>query len=169
MGVKHLHRQIRKAHERIRLAAQDQYPLDHIAQLAHISRPGIAHKDLLHLLRQFGDRFVHPLRAVAEEIRGQLKDVLSALAQRGQLYRYHRYPEIEVPAEALFFDLFLKVEAGGADELEADLLLLRASERPYRALVYEAEELRLQREREVAYLVEKKRALVGDLDQPRLV
>src|SRR4029079_3125681 len=56
-----------------------------------------------------------------------------------------------------------------ADDADVDLLLARRADRANRAFLQHAEQLRLERHRYLAHLVEKQRAAVGDLEQALLV
>src|SRR5437867_9701575 len=75
---------------------------------------------------------------------------------------------VELRAEASGAHQRLKIFGGGGDDGDVDRDVPRASETPYGALLDDLEQLRLQRQRKVAELVEKQRAAVRGLEQPGL-
>ena len=64
----------------------------------------------------------------------------------------------------LLGDQRLQVLVGRADDAHVDRDLLAAADALDHAVLQEAQQLRLQRQRHVADLVEEQRAAVGDLD-----
>ena len=75
---------------------------------------------------------------------------------------------VELRTEASGAHQRLKIFGGGGDDGDVDRDVPRASETPYGALLDDLEQLRLQRQRKVAELVEKQRAAVRGLEQPGL-
>ena len=87
-----------------------------------------------------------------------------ALAQRRDVQREHGEPVVEVGAEAAAVHLALEVAVGGGDDAHVDACARSRADALDLALLQRAQQLRLQRERQLADLVEEQRAAVGDLE-----
>ena len=99
------------------------------------------------------------------------RNVLAPLAQRRHLDAQHVEPVEEVLAEAAGADLGLEFARGRGDHAHVDAARLRFAERAHFLLLEDAQQLDLERQRQLADLVEEERAAVG-LDEeaaPRAV
>jgi hypothetical protein len=96
-----------------------------------------------------------------EEQRHQLGQVLAPLPQRRQVHLDHREPVVQVAAEAALGDLADHVAVGRGHHPHVVALGLARAERDDLAGLEHAQELGLQRDRQVADLVEEQRAAVG--------
>ena len=76
----------------------------------------------------------------------------------------HAQAVVEVLAERAFADHAPQVAMRGRDDADVHFLRLRGAEPLERAFLQHAQELGLQVEREIADLVEKQRAAVGQLE-----
>ena len=79
---RHAHRQLALPDEIA--VRQDARALDHVAQLAHVAVPGAAAEQAFRARRQPGQRFLQPLRRLAHERGGQIRNVFAPIAQRRQ-------------------------------------------------------------------------------------
>ena len=101
--------------------------------------------------------------ALHEGVRQQRR-VARARAQRRDVDDDLRQAVVEVLAEAAVRDQRLQVLVRRADDAHVDRDLVAAADALDHALLQEAQQLGLQRERQVADLVEEQRAAVGRLD-----
>ena len=110
-----------------------------------------------------------PLRAIAHERRGQVRNVFAPIAKRRQRQLDDVEAVEQVVAEASGRDLGAQIAVGRGDD--ARRRRLRGSSEPTRCTSpysSDAQQLGLHRERQLADLVEEQRAAVGGFEQPRL-
>ena len=120
------------------------------------------------LRRQFLSRLLILDAVLLEEVLGEERHVLPALAQRRQLHGNHMKAVEEVLPELPFFHHLAQLDVGRGDDPDVDLDRLDAAEPHELALLNDAQELGLRLERDVPNLVEENRALVGELEEPLL-
>ena len=101
-----------------------------------------------------------------EEVVRERQDVARARAQRRHLDVDDVEAVVEVLAEAPRRDLVGEVAVGRRDDADVDLHGLVAADALERALLEDAQELDLDRRRDLADLVEEERAAVGLLEAP---
>ena len=94
----------------------------------------------------------------------QDEDVVAALAQRRNLDREHRQPEEQVLAELPLGHPLLEVAVGRGDDADVDVQRLGAADPLETPLLERAQDLRLQRQRQLADLVEEQRAAMRQLE-----
>ena len=142
----------------------DHQPLDDVAQLADVTRPGIALQDG----QGRGLERLDPAPVLARELRhevvGQQTDVVRTVAQRGHEDRNDVQPEVEILAKAAAANFRLKVLVGRAQHAHVDFDPCRAAHRLHRLLLQDPQHLGLRLQAHVADLVEENRAAVGDLE-----
>ena len=107
-------------------------------------------------------------RVVGEEVLGQERDVLGALAQRRQGDGDHVQAVVEVLAEGALLHQAVEVGVGGGDDPHVGAHDLDAAQPHELLLLDHPQQLRLGVGRDVADLVEEDRAVGGDLEQPLL-
>ena len=105
-----------------------------------------------------------PLSDVAKEVIRQVRNVFAAIAHRRHLDVHDRQAEIEIFAEGALVDLFAQVAIGCREHADIDLVRAIAADALDLALLEHAQELGLQRDVELADLVEEDRAAVGLLE-----
>src|SRR6185312_4134743 len=127
--------------------------LEDVAQLAHVAGPVV--------LLEEAQRAPGQLRAAAEKVPRQWRDVLLALAQGRHAHAQHRQAMIGVLAEAALAHLALEIAVGGGDDAYVDLAISRGAERLDLAPLERAQEARLQVHLQLADLVDEQRAAVG--------
>jgi hypothetical protein len=101
------------------------------------------------------------------EVLGQFEDVAFALTQRRQLDRELREAVVQVLAEFAFADQRRQIAVGRGDDPHIDFVGVVGTQRTNLAFLQHAQNLRLQRQRHVADLVEQQRAAIGRIEQPR--
>ena len=146
------------------VAGQDRRPLDDVFQLAHIARPVVIDQRAHRALGNLGDLLAELGADRLEEVIGQRRDVVLALAQRRDMDREDIDSVKEVVAETAVGDHALEVLIGRGDQPEIGGQRLGVTDRAVFALLQHAQHLGLNAEREVADLVEEQAAAVGDLE-----
>src|SRR4029434_10080824 len=103
-------------------------------------------------------------RVPLEKRVGENRDVVAALAQRGDAQRKDLQPIIEIFAEETSGRLLCDVTIRCRDDAHVDVLRVRSSDRPDFPLLQDAQELGLERERHLGPLVDKKGSAFGGLE-----
>ena len=135
-----------------------------VLELAHVAGPGIAGQQLERLLGDAGDATAFLGGEAREEVHGEVRHVLEALAQRRHPDREHVEAVVEVLAELAVLDQLDHVAVGGGDQAEVDLHRPLGADGIDLALLQRAQQLDLRVERQLADLVEEQRAAVGLLE-----
>ena len=149
-------------------AREDDGALDHVLELAHVARPGVALQAGERLVREAVEvpvvlGGVHP-----QEVLGQHRHVFPALAQGRRGDRDDVEPVVEVLPEALLAHEHGQVLVGGGDDPHVDAEGLGPPHPLELALLEHPEDLGLRDRREVGHLVEEEGAAVGQLEAPFL-
>jgi hypothetical protein len=134
---------------------EQQRALDHVAQLANVARPAVG---LQAGQRGRGDARRRPARARrcrSGQLLGQPDDAGRALAQGRDGERDDREPVIEVEPEGAARDVGAEVAVGGGQEADIDRDRPGAADVQHLARLDRAQELGLQRRRQLADLVEQ--------------
>ena len=113
--------------------------------------------------RQAADPPAASRRVLADEVLRQQPEIVLPIAQRRQRERDDVEAVEEILAERAGLDRGLEVAVGRRDQPEVDAYRPRAADALELALLQRAQQLRLQRERQLADLVEEQRAAVGQL------
>jgi hypothetical protein len=139
----------------------DDRRLDRVLELADVTRPLHGAENPQRLRRQ-DDRpqTVARDRLRTEERRERL-DVVAALVERRDTDRYDVQPIEEVGAKPPVGDRVFEIRIGGGDDADVRRERSAAPERIVAARLQQLEELGLRRQRQLAHLVEKKRAVLG--------
>ena len=156
--------QIRELH--LAGIGEQRQAFDDIGELAHVPRPGVLDQGLAHRGGEARLRQAVTPRGAGGEVLGEESDVLAALAQRWQGERHDVQAVVEILAEAPGGDLGREVAVGRRDDAHVDRNLGGRADAGDLALLQRPQELRLQRERQLADLVEEDRAGVGGLEAP---
>src|SRR5260370_277702 len=152
-----------------RAGRKNHRPLDQVLELADVPRPGVAAHRVQGLGRDHLDPPLHPPGEALNEMTHQRLDVLGSLPQRRDLDREDVQAVVEVVAEPLLLDHLDEVAVRRGDQADVDLDRPGAAEALERLLLEDLEELRLELERDLAYLVEEERAAVRHLEAPELL
>src|SRR6185295_15148298 len=144
-------------------------PLEHVAQLADVARPGVASQGVESLGRQPPAGPAQVARELLQEPPGEQRDVLAPLPQRWYGERNGADAEVQIAAEAPVAHQAGQVVVGGRDE-EVVFLAVGALAHAAEALFLEnLEHLGLHGRIEVSHLVEEEDAAVSHLEQPFLL
>src|SRR5262249_38191475 len=147
-----------------RAAGAQDGPLDHVAELAHVPGPRVAHELGQGLVGNAVDPLLARHLAVAQELAHQQRDVLDALAQRGDAQRHDVDAVVEVLAHPPFGHRLRQVHVGGADDAHVDLDAPVRAELLHLALLEHAEELQLHVEGDALDFIQEQRAGARQLD-----
>src|SRR6185295_6138222 len=101
---------------------------------------------------------------LAREVLDQGADVLRSLAQRRDVDARHRQPEVEIGPEGPLIGLRAQVAVGRRDDADVDLDVLLAADAAERTPLEDPEQGRLDRQRQLADLVEEDRPAVRQLE-----
>ena len=110
------------------------------------------------------DRLLHVAAEPLDEVARENRNVLRPFAQRRNRDRKHRQAEIQVFAELPRRHAGAQRLVRGGDDPHVDVQRLRSADALESALFERAQDLGLQAEREIADLVEKQRAAMGELE-----
>ena len=155
---------LRHGHRQVRSVGQDDRALDDVAQLAHVSRPGIALQLADGLLGNRLDGLPERPGELVHEFPRERRDVLDPFAQRRHDDGEDVEPVEQILAERLVLDGFFEIAVGGGDDPHVDLDRLRAAEALDDTFLKDAEQLDLDFRRQLANLVEEDRRHVGGLE-----
>ena len=138
--------------------------VDGVLELAHVAVPrmGVQHLACLGRQRAFGNAV--GLAEAVNEVLGQLVDVERALAQAGQAQIDDIEAEEQILAESSALDLLLEVTIGRGDQADIDVAGAFVADPLEITLLQHAQQLALQLQRDLADLVEKQRAAVGEFE-----
>src|SRR5205814_2092406 len=150
-------------------AFQHREPLHEVLELADIAWPGVP----LERLDPVGGETERSLLAAVvarQEVGREQRNVAAALSKGRNDERDDVEPVEQVTAERSVRDRRLQVLVRRRDEAEVDGFRLAPAHRLDLALLQDAEQLALQRQRHIADLVEEERAAAGELEAtlPRL-
>ena len=138
--------------------------LDKIFELTNVAGPGVIDK----CVHRFGgnvlDGFVQAAAEILHEVTNEQGHVFAAFAQRRNLNRKNIEAIVEIAAKFAVGDEAREVAIGGGHDADVDGLRAIAAEAFELLLLQNAEKFRLEFERNVADLVEKERAVIGELE-----
>src|SRR5262245_411204 len=138
-------------------------PAHHVLQLANVARPRVLPEELQDLRLQLHVALVLSVED-PEEQRGQRRDLLAALAERGHPDLHDVQPIVEILAKLAVLQGVLEVPVGGCHDPHIDVDELAAADPRKGQILKDVEQLRLQRQGELADLIEKDRAHVRELE-----
>ena len=144
-------------------------PLDHVLAAGGrcpATAPSAAAARLRRVMPMIG-RFSRSAHSRMND-RGQIRDVLAPLAQRHQVELQDAEAVIEIAAETAGRRLDGEVAVGRGNHADVGLSRLERADALDFAVLDRAQQLGLQRQRQLADLVEKQRAVVGVLEQADL-
>ena len=113
-------------------------------------------------------RLLEPRGELLDEGRRQVGDVVAPLAQRRQRNLDDVQAVVEILAEAARRHLLREPAVGGGDEAHVDLAAVGRADALHFAVLDDAEQLRLDRHRQLADLVEEQRRAVRLFEEARL-
>ena len=131
---------------------------ERVLELAHVARPGVARH---HLERVRRERERLAGRVLLEEVGGEQRQVIAAIAERRDLQHDDVEPVEQILAEPVLLHGRTEIDVGRGDHADVDGARGAPADRPHLALLEDAQQARLDGHRHVADLVEEQRAAVG--------
>ena len=148
--------------------AQDDRPLDDVAQLADVARPLEAPELRQAVILDRVDPLPDLARDLVDDGSRQQREVLGPLAQGWDHHWEDRQAEVEVGPELAVGHRLLDVAVGCRDDPDVRPHAAGTPEALEDAVLQDAQELRLEVERQLADLVEEERRAVRELEPPHL-
>ena len=145
-------------------SAQNYRALDAVLQLAHVPRPGVGFEVVERGWRQHQQFLVQVLAELVDEMARQDQHIVAALAQRRNLDREHRQPEVQILAELTLAHSLFEVAVRRRYDARVDVKRLRTADTLELLLLEGSKDLGLEREWQIADLVEEQRAAMGQLE-----
>ena len=149
--------------------AEDERPLEHVLELAHVSGPVVVEERLHRGRGHRRDRLAVLGRRARDERLDEEGNVLLPVAQRRQRDGDDAEAVIEVLAELSLRHEARQVRVRRRDDAHVGADRLDGADRQELALLEDAQELRLRLDRHGADLVEEDRPPVGGLEESLLV
>src|SRR5258708_19060202 len=137
-----------------------QWLLDHVFELADVSRKVVMHERFHHAVMQLGAN-PHLLRILLEKVAEQIRDVLAALSKRRKLKSGDIQSIVEVLPEALLGHGDEQILIGRCDDSHVDVNRLVLSDAANLVLLDGAQKLCLECDGRLRDLVEEERSPVG--------
>ena len=118
---------------------------DAVFQFPYVSRPGVTLKAAKRLRGDAGNVFPGPFRVLAQEVQREQFDILGSFSQRGQLYRDHGDPIVEVIPKLALVDRPFQIAIGRGDYTHVHGHFGGAPQGPEFSLLKDPEQLDLHR------------------------
>ena len=160
----------RRRHSQVVVERQRRTPgvnhraLDSVVQLADVPGPAVTGKRGEHGIRHAREFSIERTLTAVDEVPDEPRQVLEPLAQRRKRDRIDVQAVVKIGSETAFLDRQLKILVGRGNHADIHLPRVRRSDPLEFAFLQHPEKLRLHFGRQVADLVEKKGASVGDLE-----
>jgi hypothetical protein len=123
--------------------------------------PAVTQQRHLGLGRQRGNARLQPVAVHAQEMLGQRQHVAGTIRQPRHVQCHHVEAVVQIQAEAVGRDGFGQVEVGGGDQPHVQRDRLARTHAHHFAFLQYAQQLHLQRQRQVAHFIEEQRAAIG--------
>ena len=137
---------------------------DRVIELADVARPAVIEQGLHRALIEAGELLAVVPRVMLQEVRGERRNILAALAQRGHADLDGIEAEQQILAEAARRHFFVRIGVGRRQQAHVDAPRVRRSDPLEFAGLQHAQQLVLLAQRDVGDLVEEQRAAVGQLE-----
>jgi hypothetical protein len=147
-------------------ARQDGGALQDVLELAHVAGPGVAHQAVQGVVVDAADGLAERLPRAPDEVVHEQRDVLAPLPERRDLHAHDVEAVEQVLAEAPGGGLGLEVPGRRRQHAHVHPAGLRLADGADLLLLEHAQQLGLERQRQLADLVEEQRAAVGLGEEP---
>ena len=115
------------------------------------------------------DLATHPAAVNLDKVRHQRRNVFAAVAQRRQQNGKHVQTVVEIAAKLTPIRHLHQITICGSHQPNVDLMSAGAAQALELLFLQNAQQLRLQRRRNVAHFIQEKRALVGQFETADLL
>ena len=133
--------------------------MNKILQLTHIARPGVLAQKYLSILTKTVKHLTLLSSKEAQKVLSHNHHIIAAITQRRQLQRNNIEPVVEIFTKLAKINRFRQRSRRSRQQLGDKRIALMATDRRELALLNNPQQLRLQRQRQSSYLIEKQRAL----------
>src|SRR6185437_959728 len=144
--------------------SHDDRALDSVFQFANVAWPAVGSNRIEAIAAQRLDAGVELAAEAVDEVSREQDRVARALGKRRDFHHDLGQPIVEVVAETAARNHRVQVLVSGADDTRVDRDRLASADPLDHALLEEAQQLDLERQRDVAYFVEEEGAALGKLD-----
>src|SRR5262245_50976824 len=141
-------------------------PLDHVFQLAHVTRPVVRRQQIHRATVDPADRPTEPLAVFGGEMRGEQRNIFDAFPQRRQMDGEYIQPVVEIAAESARPHVIGQIPIGRRHDPHVYAHGLAAAQPFELALLQDAQQHYLHLGRQLSDLVQKERAAVSLLESP---
>jgi hypothetical protein len=148
--------------------ANDDRTLDDVLELANVAGPAMSLEGAHRIGRETQIRSVLAFRMAIHKVVGEDRNVAFALTQRGKLQSGDVEAVEQIGAKPVLGDSRLERQVRSGHNARAQSALLRAAKATEAAVFDDAQQLRLQLERELGDFVEEDRSRAGNLEQTAL-
>ena len=139
------------------------HPLQHIAQFAHIARPGVVGHQPGRTVAEATKLFPPGPGKLGDHTLGQRQNILAPLAQRRNRDPPHIQPIIQILAEPAPLHFARQIQIGRANQPQIHRNLAQAADPEKLPLLQHPQQLPLHLQRHVANLIQKQRAAVAQV------
>src|SRR5215813_4308599 len=153
-------------HAQCAVARKNHGPLDHVFQLAHVTRPVVRRQQIHRATVDPADRPTEPLAVFGGEVRGQQRNIFDAFPQRRQMDGEDIQPVVEIAAESARPHVIGQIPIGRRHDPHVYAHGLAAAQPFELALLQDAQQHYLHLGRQLSDLVQKERAAVSLLEPP---
>ena len=142
----------------------DRRTANQVFQLTHVARPVMTEQRLLRLRTQAQAAQPQAGAVLFEEVAGQQQHIATTLAQRRHRQRVNAQAVIQVGTKSSGTHLSRQVAVGGGDHPHVDAVFAIRTDPLQLPTLQHAQQLGLDRQRQLAHLVEKQAAAIGQLE-----
>src|SRR6266403_5419531 len=147
-----------------RTRREDHRTLDHVLELADVSRPRVATERIEAFAGDHIDLPIHAKGKLVDEVTGECLDVVRSLPKGRYRDREDVQAIVEIVTKTLRSNHFAQSTVRRGDDAYVDLERVCSADTLELVLLQHTEELRLQLEGDLADLVEEQRAAVRELE-----
>jgi len=151
------------------IVREDHRSFDQVLQFPHIPRPRIGLKGRKRLGRNLIDALPHAPGKDLDVMQHEERDILGSLPERRQLDRKNVKTVVKIAAELIVIDHFRQISVRCRDQPDVHCVSPAAAQALKLLFLQNSEQFRLQRQRNIADLIQKKRPLVGQFKAPHLL
>src|SRR5438105_5031299 len=139
--------------------------LDHVLQFAHVSGPSVVHQQIQGSTSETAQRPIILFRELPQEMFGEQRNILAALAKRRKLERDNVQAMVKVLAKTGVTHQTEQIDIGGGDDAYIHLDRFRPTQAHEFSFLDYPQQLGLCFQANSGYFVEENRALIGYLEK----
>src|SRR5580692_3153009 len=152
-----------------RLWRENHSAFDKVLQFTDVSRPLVTHQRIHRIGGDYVNSFVHALSVEFREMPHQSWNILDTLSQGRNVDREDFQTVVKVFAKRSLFDHGGQIPMRGCNQADVNLMRTVAAEPLEFLLLQDPQQFRLKFQRDIANLVKKQRAFVGEFEPSRFL